>query len=439
MDRLVTNKLRAWRSSQRRMPLMVQGARQVGKTWVLREFGRTDFGQVAYLDFMHDEVARAVFGGSLEPDRLLTAIQALTAIGPVDQETLIIFDEIQECPRALMSLKTFSEQRPDVAVVAAGSLLGVALRKDGSSYPVGKVQHLSMNPMTYYEFLGAMGQKSLQGFLDAGDTDMIAAFAEKYTDLLRQYYYVGGMPAAVAEYASSGSFSQVRAIQDDLLVDYERDFSKHANPKTVERIRLVWESAPNQLARENKKFVYSAVRSGARARGYEEAIQWLVDAGLLLRVARVKKAGLPLAAYEDRSAFKLYLLDVGLLGAASRLDAATVVNGNHLFTEFKGSLAENYVCQELVAGGKVIPYYWSAENSSGEVDFVCDYAGQVLPIEVKAERNLRAKSLTSFMRRYGIEQGVRLSLSGFGAQGRVTDMPLFAASMLPEYPFVREA
>lgn len=431
MERLAMHSLDAWKSAPKRRPLLVQGARQVGKTWLVKEFAARSFDGLAYVDFLHDETMRAVFEGSLDPDRLLDAISISTGVRAGSPNTLVFLDEIQECPRALMSLKSFCERRRDVPIVAAGSLLGVALHQN-VSFPVGKVDHLSLFPLTFYEYLSATGDAALAEALGSADLSLLDAFSERYTDRLRRYYYVGGMPEAVQEFADTGDYATVRMVQNRLLYDYEHDFSKHTTPTLTERIRLVWRSVPGQLARENKKFVYSAVRSGARARGYEEAIQWLVDAGLLLRVSRISKPGIPLSGYEDRDAFKLYLLDTGLLGAASRLDASTLIDGNALFTEFKGALTENYVCQELVAGCKVVPYYWSAANSSGEVDFVYDFARRVVPVEVKAKTNLRAKSLRTFVARNGLGRGVRLSLDGYQEQDWVVNVPLYLTCRLPD-------
>lgn len=431
MYRLAMEKLKEWKIRRHRKPLVLQGARQVGKTWLALEFGRTEFADVAHVVFLENEPMRAVFEGSLEPDRLLSAIAATTGKRAGDSDVLIVLDEIQECPRALTALKLFCEQRPEVPIIAAGSLLGVSLHA-GVSFPVGKVDHLDLYPMTFYEFLRATGEDGLANLLDACDLSLIGAFSERFTDSLRRYYFVGGMPEAVLEYAQGHRLADARFVQERLLYGYEHDFSKHAEGLLAERIRDVWNSTPSQLARENKKFVYSAIRPGARARNYEEAITWLIDAGLLVRVSRVSKPGLPLASYRDLSAFKLFFLDVGLLGAASRLDAETVVAGSQLFEEFKGALTEQYVCQQLMASGEVVPYYWSAENSSGEVDFLYDYRNEVVPVEVKAETNLKGKSLAAFAKRYEIERSLRVSLAGFKDQGWVRNVPLYAVNLLPD-------
>lgn len=431
MYRNAMRRLEEWKASPHRKPLILQGARQVGKTWLAQEFGRLHFSDVALVTFLDNQPMRAVFEGSLSPDRLLAAIAADTGTRAGDKDVLIILDEIQECPRALTSLKLFCEQRPEVPIIAAGSLLGVSLH-EGDSFPVGKVDHLDLYPMTFEEFLRAKGEDALVQLLRTDDFSLIDAFSERYIDALRTYYFVGGMPEAVSTYLETGELLSARTVQERLLYDYEHDFSKHTGGILAERIREIWESAPSQLARENKKFIYSAVRSGARARSYEEAIRWLVDAGLLIRVSRISKPGLPLAAYKDSAAFKLYLLDIGLLGAASHLDVRTVISDSDLFREFKGALTEQYVCQQLVASGEVVPYYWTAERSDGEVDFVYDYGGAVVPVEVKAEVNLRAKSLASFARTYDIEKSLRLSLAPFKQQDWLVNVPLYAVNLLPD-------
>ncbi len=435
MERDVMDRLVAWKNSLSRKPLLLQGARQVGKTWAARELARTEFEQIAYVDFMVDENMRAVFEGSLDPHRLLDAISVQTGADAGFPNTLVVLDEIQECPRALTSLKAFQQDRPDVPIIAAGSLLGVALHggRVQVPFPVGKVDHLRMHPMTFAEFLRATEHPALADLIrPSGTTDpsLLNAFSERLAEALKRYYVVGGMPEAVATFAQTGDYAAVRRVQKRLLTDYELDFSKYATPQLSKRIRLVWESLPSQLARESRKFVYSAIREGARARGYEEAIQWLVDAGLALRVNRISKPGVPLSGYADKDAFKLYLFDVGLLGAASGLEARALVEGNRLFTEFKGALTENYVCQELVAGGELVPYYWVAKGAKAEVDFVCEWHGEVVPIEVKAEVNLRARSLRSFVDRYGSASALRLSLAPYESQDWVTNVPLYAMGLL---------
>lgn len=413
-----------WKDARRRKPLLVRGARQVGKTWLIREFGQQHFERVAYVNFADNENLSRVFEGSLQPRRLLDAVSIEAGV-PIDPSTtLVVFDEIQACPRAIESLKAFNEQLSELALIGAGSLLGLALR-GGVSFPVGKVSWLTMYPMTFTEFLHATEGDSLTSLLATGDFSLIDSFRERYIDALRSYYFVGGMPEAVEEFSASRDYQTVRTIQNDLLTDYEHDFSKYAEPQETERIRLVWGSIPGQLARENKKFVYSAVKPGGRARDFEIAIQWLMDAGLVLRVGRVAKPGIPLEGYEDLGAFKLFMLDTGLLGARSNLSPKTLIEGNRLFEEFKGSLTEQYVCQHLAAQG-LRPWYWSASNSSGEIDFLFERDGAPLPVEVKAEENLRAKSLRLFCEKYDLTQAVRTSMAPYRREARLTNLPLYA-------------
>lgn len=433
MERSIISRLKAWKTSYRRKPLLLQGARQVGKTWALKTFGKESFSAVAYINFMEDSEIAAVFESGLNVDRILESIEIQTATKLEGDSTLIVFDEIQECPEALASLKPLYEKHPELPIVAAGSLLGVALHSQ-ASFPVGKVDHMFMYPMSFREYLMAVDE-SLCRPLDSGDTGLIEAFSGRYIEALKHYYFIGGMPEAVLAYIETKDFDEVRKVHKRLLFDYEHDFSKYASPLLAERIRMLWNSVPAQLGRENKKFLYSAVRKGARARGYEEAVQWLVDSGLLLRVNRISKPGIPLSAYEDKDAFKLYLLDVGLLSAASRISPSSLIDGNALFTEFKGALTENYVCQELLAEGGVKANYWSSDNSSGEVDFIYEDRGTVIPVEVKAEVNLRSKSLRSFTSRYGLAKGYRLSLAGFKDQEWIENIPLYAVNMLPGFRF----
>lgn len=429
MERFILNDFEKWRLSKRRKPLLLQGARQVGKTWAILEFGARAFDQIAYINFLEDETMKTVFEGDLDPERLIDAILVQTGASALTSNTLLVFDEVQECPRALTSLKMFAERASHIPIIAAGSLLGVSLHH-GVSFPVGKVDHLTMYPMTFEEFLLAK-DAALAKVLREQKWDLAGDFSARLIDMLKRYYFVGGMPEAVSVYVEDDDYNQVREVQRRLIFDYEHDFSKYATAALTEKIRMIWESAPAQLGRENKKFIYSAVRKGARARGYEEAIQWLVDAGLLLRINQISKPGVPLKAYQERDVFKLYLLDVGLLGAACDLDASTLLEGNALFAEFKGALTENYVCQQLVAQGRSGLSYWSSEHSDAEVDFIYESRGKVCPLEVKAELNLRSKSLRSFSQKYEIERSYRLSLADYKKQDWVTNIPLYEPSRLP--------
>lgn len=430
MKRHAMQRLIEWKREPGRLPMLIRGARQVGKTWLMKEFGRTEFKKYAYINFDRNERMRQLFSGDFDVDRILLGLFIESGIDIEPENTLIILDEIQEVPTALQSLKYFCEdERHSYYIVAAGSLLGIAMH-GGTSFPVGKVDSMNLYPLSFTEFLEATGNEQLLTLLQQQDFDLVSAFRDKYINLLKTYYYVGGMPAAVNAYVSTRSFSDVRQVQNRLISDYEQDFSKHAEPAVVPRIRMVWNGIPAQLAKENKKFIYSVLREGARAKDFELAIQWLVDCGLCYKVGRVSKGGIPLKAYQDSSAFKLYMVDVGLLAAMVDLDSKTMLEGNALFTEFKGALAEQYACQQLFAEFDATPYYWSAENSSGEIDFVLQHRGNVIPLEVKAEENLMAKSLKSFVSRYELSFGVRSSMSNFRREERLINLPLYAVSQL---------
>lgn len=430
MERNAMNRLLEWKHDPARMPMIIRGARQVGKTWLMREFGRTTFEKCAYINFDRNERMRHLFSGDFDVDRLLKGLAIESGVEIDPENTLIILDEIQEVPSALQSLKYFCEDdRHNYFILAAGSLLGIAMH-EGTSFPVGKVDAMDLYPLSFTEFLSATGNDQLLALLEQQDFDMITAFRDRYIDLLKTYYYVGGMPAVVNAYLPKQSFSAARRVQLRLLSDYEQDFSKHAPTPVIPRIRMVWNGIPSQLAKENKKFIYSVLREGARAKDFELAIQWLIDCGLCSRVGRVTKGGIPLKAYQDIPAFKLYLVDVGLLAAMTDLDAKTLLRGNAIFTEFKGALTEQYVCQQLVSDLNAVPYYWSAENSSGEVDFVLQHNGHIIPLEVKAEENLQAKSLKYFVANNGLPFGVRTSMSDFRKQDRLLNLPLYALSQL---------
>lgn len=432
MKRAAMHKLATWKEDPHRLPLIICGARQVGKTWLMKEFGKLFFEKYAYISFDRNKRMEQLFSGDFNVDRILTGLSIESGVEIAPENTLIILDEIQEVPSALQSLKYFCEdERHSYYIIAAGSLLGIAMHQ-GTSFPVGKADSMNLYPLSFSEFLDATGNGSLLKLLRQQDYTMMTAFKDKYIDLLKTYYFVGGMPAAVKAFAESGNLKNVRRIQKMLLSDYEQDFSKHAPTATVPRIRMVWDGIPSQLAKENKKFIYSVLRKGARAKDFELAIQWLTDCGLCHKVGRVSKGGIPLKAYQDIPAFKLYLADVGLFAAMTDLDAKTLLMGNAIFTEFKGALTEQYICQQLYAELDTIPYYWSAEASSGEVDFVLQYQGQVVPLEVKAEENLNAKSLKSFVDTYRLPYGVRTSMSDYREQEKLINLPLYAISLLWE-------
>lgn len=426
MDRTLMAKLIAWKDKPRRKPLILNGARQVGKTWLLKEFGRTRFSNVAYINLDHNAVMREQFELGYDIPRLISAFQFETGEHIAEGETLIILDEIQECPRALTSLKYFCEEAPGYAIAAAGSLLGITIH-DGTGYPVGKVETLDLHPMGFTEFLLATGNGNLAKLIAIDDPVMIDSFSSKLIPLLRQYYYVGGMPEAVAAFLERGMLEDAREVQNDILRGYERDISKHLSRAEAAHAIAAWESIPQHLGRENKKFVFGHIAKGARARNYQSGITWLEQAGLVTRVRRVTKPGLPLRSYADDGAFKLFLLDVGLLAAMAGLDKRTVIGGSSIFEEFKGALTEQYVCQQLISERGLAPYYWSAENSTGELDFLVQDGSRVAAIEVKAEENLRARSLRAFKDKHPDITALRFSMSGFREQDWMRNIPLYAA------------
>jgi len=431
MFRNAMENLIAWKSARDRKPMIIRGARQVGKTWLMREFGRLQYAKVAYVNFDNNERMENLFSGNLDIARIITARQIETGVTIEAGNTLIVFDEVQEVPQALGSLKYFYENAPQYHIVAAGSLLGVALHP-GTSFPVGKVDFMDLHPLDFMEFMQANGGDNLAELLKSRNFDLITSFKGKYIDLLKQYYYIGGMPEAVSVFLETGDYAQVREVQKRLLTAYEQDFSKHAPNAAVPRIRMLWQSVPTQLAKANRKFVYGLIRQGARAREYEMAMQWLLDCGLIHKVGRVSKPDMPLMAYQDFNAFKLFLLDVGLLAAMSDLDVKSLLEGNRIFAEFKGAITEQYVLQQLVASRRVIPFYWSAEKGSAELDFVFQSGSEVIPLEVKAAENLQAKSLKSYCQKYLPRQAVRSSMSDYRREEWLTNVPLYAINILPE-------
>ena len=423
MERLAMADLVRWKNKKRRKPLIIHGARQVGKTWLMKEFGKQYFDKVIYISFDHNEHMRNVFSLDFDMERIISALRIEAGEVFQAEGTLLIFDEIQEIPAALTSLKYFCENVPQYYIVAAGSLLGMALH-EGTSFPVGKVEFLNLYPMNFREFLMAAGKEDLSRILEEGDYALMNAYAGVYTEWLRKYYYVGGMPEAVQCYFDTDDTAEVREIQKQLLLYYENDFSKHAPKELIPRIQMVWNSILTQLAKENRKFIYGIVREGARARDFEIAIQWLSDYGLILRSYRVKKPGIPLNAYMEQSSFKMFMLDVGLLAAKGNLSAKALLEGTAIFEEFKGSLTEQYVAQEL-AGRGIALYYYSTENSSGEIDFVVQASKDCIPVEVKAEENLRAKSLRAYCAKYKPAIAVRTSMSDYREQDWMINVPLY--------------
>ena len=427
MKRTAIAQLTAWKNSQNRKPLVIRGARQVGKTWLMKEFGKTEFKNFVYINFDSNPDMANLFEGSLQISRLIAGLQIYSG-QKITTDTLLIFDEIQEVPRALSSLKYFCEEAPEYAVISAGSLLGVAMHK-GTSFPVGKVDFLDLYPLSFTEFLNATGNENLVDLLESGDWQLITSFKNKYIELLRYYYFIGGMPEAVQTFIDENDFNAVRKVQQNILTAYEQDFSKHAPHKTVPRIRMVWQSIPSQLAKENRRFVYGALRKGARAKDFELAIQWLKDCGLIQQVIRLSKPSLPLPAYADEG-FKMFLSDVGLLGAMSGLDATTLLHGNAFFNEFKGALTEQYVAQELRCSLGLTPCYWSAEHATAEVDFVFQYKSGIYPVEVKAEENLKAKSLKVYSDKYTPAISIRSSMSDYRQDDWLLNLPLYGISQI---------
>ena len=425
MYRIAIEKLYKWKNSKRRKPLIIEGARQVGKTWLMKEFGKQAYAETVYINFDSNSRMADLFSADLDTDRLIMGLELYAGRKINPENTLLIFDEVQEVPRALASLKYFYENAPQYHIVCAGSLLGIALHQ-GTSFPVGKVDFLKLYPLSFSEFLMATGNERFAELLKNKDYEMITSFKQTYIDALKHYYFVGGMPEAVQSFAESKDFNEVRAIQKRILAAYEQDFSKHAPNEIVPKIRMLWNSIPSQLARENKKFIYGLVREGGRAREYETAIMWLSDCGLVHKVSRVNAAGIPLKAYEDLKAFKLFIVDVGLLGCMTGLRQRTLLDGDDLFVEFKGALTEQYVCQQLKTIEDLGIYYYTNDRGSCEIDFVVDTGEQIVPIEVKAETNLRAKSLKTYRERFEPELSVRTSMADYKKEDWLLNLPLYA-------------
>lgn len=425
MYRVAMEKLYKWKERSNRKPLIIEGARQVGKTWLMKEFGKKAYEDVVYINFDANSKMAELFSVDLNTERLIMGIELYIGRKIKAESTLLIFDEIQEVPRALSSLKYFYEDAPQYNIVCAGSLLGIALH-GGTSFPVGKVDFLSLYPLSFKEFIMAtIGERYAQ-LLDSRDYDMIKAFKQTYIDALKQYYFVGGMPEAVWSFSQNKDFNEVRDIQKRILFAYEQDFSKHAPIDIVPKIRMIWNSIPSQLAKENKKFIYGLVREGGRAKEFEMAIMWLSDCGLVHKVSRVNTAEIPLKAYEDLKAFKLFIVDVGLLGCMVGLKQGVLLDGNELFVEFKGALTEQYVCQQLSTLEELNVYYYTNDRGSCEIDFLIDTGEKIVPVEVKAETNLKSKSLRSYCDRFSPELAVRTSMSDYKKESWLVNLPLYA-------------
>ncbi len=424
MKRNAIKELYEWKENNDRKPLVILGARQVGKTWLMKEFGKEAYKKCAYVNFEDNDDLRGLFEHDFDIQRIIANLQWATDV-TIDEDTLIILDEIQEAPRGITALKYFQEKAPQYHVIAAGSLLGIAMHKN-DSFPVGKVDFMHLYPLSFYEFLNAIGEKKMVDLLQAKDWTMLTMVRAKFEERLRQYYFVGGMPAAVLAFVNDGDLNKVRTIQKSIIEAYERDFSKHAPAIEVPRIRMVWHSIPSQLSKENRKFIYGMIKEGARAKDFELAIEWLKDAGLIYKINRCKKAQLPLAAYEDFSAFKMFLSDIGLMGAMSNIPVQSLLNGNMLFSDFKGALTEQFVLQQMKTNQSLSIYYWSADNSRGEIDFLVQQEEKVIPIEVKAEENLQAKSLRMFVERNPGLKGCRFSMSPYREQDWLVNYPLYS-------------
>lgn len=425
MYRIAIEKLYRWKESRRRKPLIIQGARQVGKTWLMKEFGRSAYRDMVYINFDSNSRMAELFASDLNTDRLIMGIELYAGKKIDPDSTLLIFDEVQEVPRALSSLKYFYENAPQYHIICAGSLLGIALH-EGTSFPVGKVDFLELYPLSFREFLMAVTGTQFAKLLDSQDYKMITSFKQTYIEALKQYYFIGGMPEAVENFTEERDFYEVREVQKRILEAYEQDFSKHAPLEIVPKIRMVWNSIPSQLAKENKKFLYGLVREGGRAKEYETAIMWLCDCGLVYKIERVKGGGIPLKAYVDQKAFKLFVADVGLLGCMTGLSPKILLDGNDLFTEFKGALTEQYVCQQLKTLENLSIYYYTNDRGSCEVDFVVDTGERTVPVEVKAEVNLKAKSLKTYYEKYQPEISIRTSMADYRPEEWLMNLPLYA-------------
>ena len=429
MFRFAMKKLQNWKEKDNRKPLIIMGARQVGKTWLMKEFGKSFYKKVAYVSFYNNKRMNDVFQVDFDIKRILMNLNIETGVAITPEDTLIILDEIQEAPKVLESLKYFCEEAPEYHVVAAGLLLGVAIH-DGVSYPVGKVDILDLYPFNFREFLFAMDEGTLSEALDTKDYTLIDNFSDKYLFWLKNYYYIGGMPAVVDAFRMHKDYGEVRQIQNDIVRQYEGDFGKHIDSHTLPRIRMVWDSIPIQLAKENKKFFFGQIKKGARSSEYEIAIQWLIDCGLVYKVSRVNEPHMPLKAYKSMNAYKLFLIDVGLLGAMSELEAESILEGNDIFIEFKGALSEQYVLQQLISDTEYTPYYYGTEKATFEQDFLIQKGKNIIPIEVKAETNIHSQSLKAYCDKYHPERAVRFSALKYMNQEWMENIPLYAVCNL---------
>lgn len=429
MYRSAIKKLKEWKNKEDRKPMILMGARQVGKTWIMKEFGKNEYAKVAYISFYNNERMNDVFDMDFDIDRIIMNLNIESGVSITPNDTLIILDEIQNAPKALESLKYFCEDANEYHVIAAGSLLGVAVHEN-VSFPVGKVDMLDLYPFSFREFLLAMDEKSLVMALDSKDFSIIDNFSDKFLFWLKNYYYIGGMPAVVDSFRRNNDYVKTRQIQKDILRQYEQDFGKHVDAKNLPRIRMVWQSIPIQLAKENKKFFFGQIKKGARSSDFEIAIQWLMDSGLIYKVNRVNEPHMPLKAYINMSAYKLFILDIGLLGALSDLPAKTILEKDEIFVEFKGAFTEQYVLQQLICDTQYTPYYYGTDKSTFEQDFMIQMEDRIVPIEVKAEGNVYSQSLKAYCEKYHPKKAVRFSTLKYVDQGWMVNIPLYAISTL---------
>lgn len=429
MYRSAIKKLKEWKNKEDRKPMILMGARQVGKTWIMKEFGKNEYAKVAYISFYNNERMNDVFDMDFDIDRIIMNLNIESGVSITPNDTLIILDEIQNAPKALESLKYFCEDAKEYHVIAAGSLLGVAVHEN-VSFPVGKVDMLDLYPFSFREFLLAMDEKSLVMALDSKDFSIIDNFSDKFLFWLKNYYYIGGMPAVVDSFRRNKDYVKTRQIQKDILRQYEQDFGKHVDAKNLPRIRMVWQSIPIQLAKENKKFFFRQIKKGARSSDFEIAIQWLMDSGLIYKVNRVNEPHMPLKAYINMSAYKLFILDIGLLGALSDLPAKTILEKDEIFVEFKGAFTEQYVLQQLICDTQYTPYYYGTDKSTFEQDFMIQMEDRIVPIEVKAEGNVYSQSLKAYCEKYHPKKAVRFSTLKYVDQGWMVNIPLYAISTL---------
>ena len=431
MYRFLIEELYKWKNTKGRKPMILMGARQVGKTWLMKEFGNKYYKDTLYINFEKETSLKNVFDNELVPEKIIHRLENILNVR-ITEETLIIFDEIQEVPKALTSLKYFCEEAPEYDIVCAGSFLGIGLHEN-VSFPVGKVDILRLYPLNFKEFLMASGKENLKKVLENRDFNDICFYDEYYKEALREYFIVGGMPECVNKYTETGNFYAVRDIQEKILDTYENDFSKHAPLNTVPKIRDVWHSVPNQLAKENKKFQYSVIKTGGRKNEYANALLWLLDCGFIHQIFRIKAVRIPLEPYKDRNVFKIYLSDIGLLGCLSKTPVEVFLNDNPLYIEFKGTMAEQFVCQEIISNTKTDIAYYTNSNSTMEIDFICQENSHLIPVEVKSGRNTKSVSLKNFAEENNLGISLRLSLNKYTVNDRITDLPLYCACEIEEF------